>query len=128
MAQCKSKDCTPKADLTAAMAEVLEVSSRTIAVPDTDMLDELMHTLFALKDSKLLRIQSIDDAICLRAEIADSGFVPGRSSLPSCAPWKLRGRSTTAGGTRIQRMTIHVSTPPSRRRSLCAPGAAGSPR
>ena len=73
MAQYESEDRTPKADLTAAMAEALDVSPRAIAVPDIDSMDGLMHTLFALEDRKLLRIQNIDGAICLRAEIADGG-------------------------------------------------------
>ena len=73
MAQYESEDRTPKADLTAAIAEVLEVSPRAIAVPDIDSMDGLMHTLFTLEDRKLLRIQSIDGAICLRAEIAEGG-------------------------------------------------------
>ena len=73
MAQYESEDRTPKADLTAAMAEVLDVSPRAIAVPDIDTMDGLMHTLFTLEDRKWIRIQEIDGAICLRAEIAEGG-------------------------------------------------------
>ena len=73
MAQYESEDRTPKADLTAAIAEALDVSPRAITVPDIDSMDGLMHTLFALEDRKLLRIQNIDGAICLRAEIAEGG-------------------------------------------------------
>ena len=73
MAQYESEDRTPKADLTAAMAEALDVSPRAIAVPDIDSIDGLMHTLFALEDRKLLRIQCVDGVICLRSEIADGG-------------------------------------------------------
>ena len=74
MAQYESEDRTPKADLTAAIAEALDVSPRAITVPDIDSMDGLMHTLFTLEDRKLLRIQSIDGAICLRAEIAKGGM------------------------------------------------------
>lgn len=74
MAQYESEDRTPKSELTAAIAEVLEVSPRAIAVPDIDSMDGLMHTLFALEDRKLLRIQSIDGVICLRADIAEGGM------------------------------------------------------
>ena len=73
MAQYESEDRTPKADLTAAIAEALDVSPRAITVPDIDSMDGLMHTLFALEDRKLLHVQNIDGAICLRAEIADGG-------------------------------------------------------
>ena len=54
MAQYESEDRTPKADLTAQMAEALDVSPRAIAVPDIDSLDA-------------------DGLICLRAEIFEGG-------------------------------------------------------
>ena len=44
LAQCELGDRTPKADLTAQMAEALDVSPRAIAVPDIDHMDGLMHT------------------------------------------------------------------------------------
>lgn len=37
-------------------------------------MDGLVHTLFTLEDRKLLRIQDVDGAICLRAEIAEGGI------------------------------------------------------
>ena len=73
MAQYESEDRTPKADLTAQMGEVLDVSPRAIAVPDIDSMDGLMHTLFALEDRKLIRIQDADGLICLRANIFEGG-------------------------------------------------------
>jgi len=36
-------------------------------------MDGLMHTLFALEDRKLIRIQNVDGLVCLRAEIAEGG-------------------------------------------------------
>ena len=73
MAQSESEDRTPKADLTAQMAEALDVSPRAIAVPDIDSMDGLMHTLFALEDRRLIRILDADGLICLRAEIFEGG-------------------------------------------------------
>jgi transcriptional regulator with XRE-family HTH domain len=73
LAQYESEDRTPKADLTAQLAEALDVSPKAIAVPDIDTMDGLMHTLFALEDRKLLRITNADGLICLRAEIFDGG-------------------------------------------------------
>ena len=73
MAQYESEDRTPKADLTAQMAEALDVSPRAIAVPDIDSMDGLMHTLFALEDRRLIRILDADGLICLRAEIFEGG-------------------------------------------------------
>ena len=45
LAQYESEDRTPKAELTAQLAEVLDVSPQAIAVPDIDTMDGLMHTL-----------------------------------------------------------------------------------
>ena len=74
MAQYECEDRTPKSDLTASLAEALDVSPKAIAVPDIDSMDGLMHTLFALEDRKLLRVSSIDGVICLRAAISDGGY------------------------------------------------------
>ena len=73
MAQYESEDRTPKADLTAQMAEALGVSPQAIAVPDIDNMDGLMHTLFTLEDRNLIRIQEVDGMLCLRANIFEGG-------------------------------------------------------
>ena len=73
MAQYESEDRTPKVDLTAQLAEALDISPKAITVPDIDSMDGLMHTLFALEDRKLIRILNADGLICLRAEIFDGG-------------------------------------------------------
>ena len=39
---------TPKADVTAALAQVLDVSPKALDVPDIDSYTGLMHTLFTL--------------------------------------------------------------------------------
>ena len=68
MAQYECEDRTPKADLTAAMAEALDISPKAIAVPDIDSMDGLMHTLFALEDIYGLKIGEIDGEVCLRLD------------------------------------------------------------
>ena len=73
LAQYESEDRTPKADITAQLAEALNVSPKAITVPDIDSMDGLMHTLFALEDRKLIRIHNADGLICLRADIFDGG-------------------------------------------------------
>ena len=73
LAQYESEDRTPKADLTAQLAEALDISPKAITVPDIDSMDGLMHTLFALEDRKLICILDADGLICLRAEIFDGG-------------------------------------------------------
>jgi len=74
LAQYESEDRTPKADLSASMAEILDVSPKAIAVPDIDSMDGLMHTLFALEDRNLIRIANVDGMICIRAAIFDGGI------------------------------------------------------
>lgn len=50
LAQYETGTRTPKADLTAALAQVLDVSPQALDVPDIDTDIGLMHTLFALED------------------------------------------------------------------------------
>lgn len=73
LAQYESEDRTPKAELTAQLAEALDVSPKAITVPDIDSMDGLMHTFFALEDRKLIRIVDADGLICLRANIFEGG-------------------------------------------------------
>ena len=50
MAQYETGSRTPKADITAALAQVLDVAPEALNVPDVDSYIGLMHTLFALED------------------------------------------------------------------------------
>lgn len=50
LAQYETGTRTPKADLTAALAQVLDVSPQALSVPDIDSYIGLMHTLFTLED------------------------------------------------------------------------------
>ena len=68
MAQYESGTRTPKADLTAALAHILDVSPKALAVPDIDSNVGLMHTLFTLEDLRGLQIGEIDGEICLRLD------------------------------------------------------------
>ena len=65
MAQYESETRTPKAQLTAALAHALDVSSLALTVPDIDSDLGLMHTLFALEDTCGLRVEEADGEICL---------------------------------------------------------------
>ena len=55
-----------KADLTAALAQVLEVSPQALDVPDIDSYIGLMHTLFTLEDIYGLTVSEADGEICLK--------------------------------------------------------------
>ena len=68
LAQYETGTRTPKADLTAALAQVLDVSPQALDVPDIDTDIGLMHTLFALEDIRGLTIGEIDGEICLRLD------------------------------------------------------------
>ena len=68
MAQYESGTRTPKADLTATLANTLDVSPKALDVPDIDSDIGLMHTLFALEDLRGLQIGEIDGEVCLRLD------------------------------------------------------------
>ena len=50
MAQYETGSRTPKADITTALAQVLDVAPEALNVPDIDSYIGLAHTLFALED------------------------------------------------------------------------------
>ncbi|MCH5199264.1 MAG: helix-turn-helix transcriptional regulator [Oscillospiraceae bacterium] len=66
LAQYETGTRTPKADLTKALAGVLDVSPQALAVPDIDSQLGLMHTLFTLEDVYGITIGKLDGEICLR--------------------------------------------------------------
>ena len=68
LAQYETGARTPKADLTNALANALDVSPQALDVPDIDSYTGLMHTLFALEDIYGLKIGEIDGEVCLRLD------------------------------------------------------------
>ncbi len=68
LAQYETGARTPKADLTNALANALDVSPKALDVPDIDSYTGLMHTLFALEDIYGLKIGEIDGEVCLRLD------------------------------------------------------------
>ena len=66
LAQYETGTRTPKADLTAAFAQVLDVSPQALAVPDIDSYIGLMHTLFTLEDVYGLTVNEADGEVCLK--------------------------------------------------------------
>ena len=69
LAQYETGSRTPKADLTAALAQVLDVSPHALSVPDIDSYVGLMHTLFTLEDNYVLKISEMDGEICLKVDV-----------------------------------------------------------
>ena len=68
MAQYESGSRTPKAELTENLAGVLGVSPLALSVPDIDSYLGLMHTLFALEDIYGMKIDKLDDEVCIRLD------------------------------------------------------------
>ena len=68
MAQYESGARTPKADLTAALANELDVSPQALSVPDIDSYIGLMHTLFTLEDIYGLSIECRDGEVVFRID------------------------------------------------------------
>ena len=69
LAQYENGSRTPKADVTAALAEVLDVSTKALDVPDIDSYTGLMHTFFTLEDRYGLEVCESDDDVHLRVRI-----------------------------------------------------------
>ncbi len=68
MAQYEAGDRTPKENMIADLANVLEVSPLALNVPDIDSYLGLAHTLFTLEDIYGLTISEDDTGICLRLD------------------------------------------------------------
>ena len=68
LAQYETGTRTPKADLTAELAKVLDVSPMALDVPNIDSYLGLMHTLFTLEDVYGLKVGEIDGEVCLRLD------------------------------------------------------------
>lgn len=68
LAQYEAGARTPKADLTAVFATVLDVVPEALAVPDIDSYIGMMHTLFCLEDRYGLVIDEQDGEPVLRVD------------------------------------------------------------
>ena len=68
LAQYETGARTPKADLTAAMAQILDVSPNALTVPDIDSYIGLMHTLFTMEDLYGLHPDMTDGVLNLRLD------------------------------------------------------------
>ncbi len=86
LAQYETGSRKPKADLTAALAQVLEVSPQALDVPDIDSYIGLMHTLFTLEDVYGLTVSEADGEVCLKVN-KDKGKDAAELLKMLCA-WK----------------------------------------
>ncbi len=68
LAQYETGSRKPKANLTAALAQVLDVAPHALDVPDIDSYIGLMHTLFTLEDIYGLTVSEADGEVCLKLD------------------------------------------------------------
>ena len=68
LAQYETGTRKPKAELTAALAQALDVSPHALDVPDIDSYIGLMHTLFTLEDLYGLTVSEADGEVCLKVK------------------------------------------------------------
>lgn len=66
LAQYETGSRKPKADLTAALAQALDVAPQALDIPNIDSYIGLMHTLFTLEDIYGLTVSETDGEICLK--------------------------------------------------------------
>ncbi len=66
LAQYETGTRKPKAELTSALAQVLDVAPQALDVPDIDSYIGLMHTLFTLEDIYGLTVSETDGEVCLK--------------------------------------------------------------
>lgn len=95
LAQYETGTRTPKADLTAALAQALDVAPQALAVPDIDSQIGLMHTLFTLEDVYGITIGEIDGEVCLRIN-KDKGHT-AYDLLKMLAAWQEQSAKLAAG-------------------------------
>jgi len=66
LAQYETGSRKPKAELTAALAQALDVAPQALDLPDIDSQIGLMHTLFALEDIYGLTVSESGGEVCLK--------------------------------------------------------------
>ena len=69
LAQYETGSRKPKADLTTALAQALDVSPQVLDVPDIDSQIGLIHTLFTLEDVYGLTVSEADGEVCLKVDV-----------------------------------------------------------
>ena len=108
LAQYETGSRKPKADLTAALAQVLDVSPQALDVPDIDSYIGLMHTLFTLEDIYGLTVSEADGEVCLKVN-KDKGK-EAYELLKMLSAWKSRRISSPPMKSAGKNMTVGVIT------------------
>lgn len=94
IAQYETGSRTPKAEITAAIAETLGVAPEALNVPDIDSYIGLMHTLFALEDIYGFSIDESDGEICIKINKDNNNT---SNIFPMLSAWKEQSDMLKAG-------------------------------
>ena len=95
MAQYESEARIPKQELIKEMADLLEIDTKALTVPNIDNYFGLMHTFFALEDMYGLTIGENDGNICLSL---DPAVTKRHSVLDDCLRSWLQQKEKLAQG------------------------------
>lgn len=95
MAQYEMGTRSPKAEITAALAQALDVSPQALTVPDIDSYIGLAHTLFTLEDNYGLTVSEANGEVCLKVS-ADKGK-NAAELLQMLTAWKAQADKLAAG-------------------------------
>ena len=95
LAQYETGTRTPKADMTASLANALDVSPQALSVPDIDSYIGLMHTLFTLEDRYGLKVCECDGEVHLRVDVNHGKDAAELSK--SLAAWREQAAKLEAG-------------------------------
>ena len=95
LAQYETGTRTPKADMTAALANILDVSPQALSVPDIDSYIGLMHTLFTLEDRYGLKVCECDGEVHLRVDVSHGKDAAELSK--SLAAWREQAAKLEVG-------------------------------
>ena len=95
LAQYETGARTPKADVTEALAQVLDVSPKALDVPDIDSYIGLMHTLFTLEDRYGLEVCESDGEAHLRVNVRKGRDAEQLSQMLEA--WKEQSAKLAAG-------------------------------
>lgn len=95
IAQYESGTRSPKAEITEKLAKVLGVLPMALDVPDIDSYYGLMHTLFALEDMYGIKIDKINDELCLTLDKSKGAAY--QSLFEMFAAWQQESEKLQAG-------------------------------
>lgn len=95
LAQYETGTRKPKAELTAALAQALDVAPQALDIPDIDSQIGLMHTLFALEDIYGVTVGEADGEVCLKIS-KDKGKAAD-DLLQMLTAWKEQAEKLASG-------------------------------